>query len=100
MKPNGLMKAWQPAQRGCAVTLSMRWRSVAPGVVGTVVSTPGGGAPSGRHITLRVKNTPRLTRRVVVGPECEAITAGCVKMPRRCAGSSSTSVGRTAGVTP
>src|SRR3954462_6660394 len=58
-----------------------------PVVIGNVVFTPGGGRPSGKHITLRVKNTPRLTRRVVVGPECDAMTPGSVKMPRRCVGS-------------
>src|SRR5688500_4843615 len=90
MKPKGLMKVWQPLQGACAVTDSTRSRSVAEGVSGTLVSVPGGGAPSGMHITLRTKNTPRFTRRLVVGPECDAITAGCVKMPSRCAGSSST----------
>ena len=44
-------------------------------------------------MTLRVKNTPRLTSRVVVGPECEASTAGCVKMPSRCVGSRSMKAG-------
>src|SRR3954465_6916212 len=90
MKPNGLMTAWQPEQGDIAVTVWMRSRSVPIAVAGMVVSMPGGGEPSGMHITLRTKNTPRFTRRVVVGPECDARTAGCVKMPRRCAGSRST----------
>ncbi len=100
MKPNGLMTAWQPLHGLCAVTDSIRCRSVAPAVVGSVVSTPGGGWPRGMHITLRTKNTPRLTRRVVVGPECEAITAGCVKMPSRWVGSRSSRVGAAGAGAP
>src|SRR4051812_23014458 len=97
MKPNGLMNVWQPMHGWTDVMLSTRWRSVELGVIGSIVLTPGGGLPSGRHMILRVKNTPRLTRRVVVGPECDAITAGCVKMPMRCAASSSTGVAAEAG---
>ena len=50
---------------------------------GNDVSIPAGGLPSGRHMILRVKNTPRFTNRVVVGPECEASTPGKVNSPRR-----------------
>src|SRR5436190_23901024 len=90
MKPKGLMTPWQALHGDIAVTDATRSRSVPVAVAGMLVSTPWGGAPRGMHITLRTKNTPRFTRRVVVGPECEASTAGCVKMPRRCVGSRST----------
>ena len=82
---------WQPEHGGRFVTLSTFCRSVPTAVARDAGVDAGGGWPSGRHITLRVKNTPRLTRRVVVGPECEAITPGSVKMPSLCAGSRSTS---------
>ena len=43
MKPNGLMKAWQPVQRASAVTLSMRCALGARRASsGMVVSTSGG----------------------------------------------------------
>ena len=42
MKPNGLMAAWQPRHCACAVTVSIRCRSVAPAFAGTLVSIPGG----------------------------------------------------------
>ncbi len=98
MNPKGLMTPWQPWHRAGIVTDSIRWRSVAPAVGGIVVLTSGGGFPIAMHITLRVKNTPRFTRRVVVGPECDARTAGCVKMPSRFVGSRSTIPG--AGAEP
>ena len=74
MKPKGLMTWWQAGHAPVWVTLSTFWRSVPVAVAGIAVLTPAGGWPSGMHITLRVKNTPRFTRRVVSGPECEVIT--------------------------
>ena len=100
MKPNGLMTLWQAGHAPVWVTLSTFWRSVPVAVAGIAVLTPAGGWPSGMHITLRVKNTPRFTRRVVSGPECEVITPGSVKIPSRCFGSSDVSVVAPDAATP